>query len=63
MALLGKLGSSYFYNSDFQNALGYFRKSLEMQQKIQEKPNIGIGETLNNIGECYRMLCDDYLAK
>lgn len=64
MQLLDKVGGCYFLVSDFENALLFFRKSLQEKEAVFRAGAATVAETLNNVGECHRELShyDDALV-
>ncbi len=45
------LGATYYYESDFENAIHYFKKSLA--HKIEEKDTLNMAAAINNIAIIY----------
>ncbi len=48
---LNKIGSGYYFLSDFYNALEYFKKALQIAQDLGDSE--GVAQFLNNIGIIY----------
>ena len=52
--VLNALGQAYHDNGEFDRAIGFYLKALEINKQVLEGENEGVAINLNNIGESYR---------
>lgn len=60
--VLDKLGTLYFYLSDYLRSLEKFKFSLEIKYILFFKDAFTIAESYNSIGECHRLLGNPFIA-
>ncbi|MDJ1168402.1 tetratricopeptide repeat protein [Roseofilum sp. BLCC_M154] len=62
---LTSLGNAYYAQGNYQQAIGYYQKCLEIQQQISDHSNpalSGIAKSYNNLGSAYAGQGDDQQA-
>ena len=62
LKLLDKIGGIFFYLSEYENALLYFKEALSIKENLFFNNVTTIAESLNSVGECYRLLNSYYEA-
>lgn len=55
-AIYYKVGLSYYYDEQYQNAMEYLSKALEIREKLFDAEDVVIGETYRSLGLVYKAI-------